>query len=634
MTSAVLLLRYGFNNPMRFEGAQIDPLAAIHQLLRQGDFRAAGDKLQNLLTRDPENVEAHFISGMIACQSQRWADAAEHLETVVAKQPNRFEALYGLGVSKKNLRLYPDAIEKLTQATRLVPRHAAAHNELGLCQLKVGVAVQALSSFSRAVELAPGTGQILHNQGLALVTLDRVADAKSVFAQAVANSPGQAESHVQLAMVFERLGDWEECQKCVLNGLRYCAEDATLLGILAKCYAQTGNSKSAEATFQRAFQKYPALGSRYALWLQEEGKFEESLDVLWQSLDRFPVQGAAFYGLAEANTFEREGQSLFALAVTALENRTLDEKERIYLLFALGKLKEAEADYEASIGYYDQANDAAFRCFNSGRPYDRALLCRMTDRTIDRYGKETLANWSQSDAIAPQPILIVGMIRSGTTLLDQILSSHPDVKSAGEQLYWTTRANTLYEQGDRELSSEDRDRFRSEYRRVLESHGEESPRIVDKMPLNYAYLGLIHEVVPSAKIVHIRRNPIDVAMSIYTNHFGLGPNFAYNQSNIVFNQLEYLRLMEHWRLAMPPNVFYEVEYESLVRDREREVRKLIEFCELPWNDACLSHTANRSTIRTPSRWQARQKVYSSSIGRWKNFEPWLGDLLQLKGVSS
>jgi hypothetical protein len=167
---------------------------------------------------------------------------------------------------------------------------------------------------------------------------------------------------------------------------------------------------------------------------------------------------------------------------------------------------------------------------------------------------------------------------------------------------------------------------------ILNGFAGPSERITDKQPLNYELLGLINIVFPKAKIIHIRRNPLDTCLSIYSTHFGGGPNFAYKQENIVFHYREYLRLMEHWRRVLPAEVFFEIDYEELVADKEGVTRQIIDFCGLPWDDACLRHNEKKSMVTTPSRWQARQPVYATSVEKWRHYEPWLGGLLELKDV--
>ena len=599
-----------------------DPLPAAQALLRQGKLQEAKGLLDAIPLSAPAGSEARFILGMIACQSQAWEDAVERLDAVVRRQPNRFEAVYGLGLARSRLGEHDAALPLLKHAVGMAPGNPVALNELGLCLLKLKDPTAALAALEHAARLAPGAGQVQHNLGLAFVNLDRLDEARASFERAIQLAPQEVESHVQLAMIFERLGDWEACHQYVRAGLKHCAEDATLLGMLARSNSELGMREEAEQAYRSASDRYPAVGARYALWLQEEGRFDESISVLWDSIQRLPVQGAAYYGLTEAKSFDREGEPWIDAALRALEGPDLDVKERVYLLFAIARLYEAQREFETAFIYFDRANDAAYRCFNEARPYDRDQVRALNDRRMQRFRSAAAATGIDG----PAPIFIVGMIRSGTTLLDQILSSHPDAGSAGELMFWTIEADRHLAAGAPALVESERSRLAAAYRQLLRSKAGDQPRSIDKMPLNYAHLGLIHEVCPGAKILHIRRDPLDTCVSIYTNHFGLGPIFAYSKANIAFNYREYLRLMDHWRQTIPPTTLYELDYEDLVSGSEGKIKDVLAFLGLPWNDACLRHTANRGAVRTPSRWQARQEIYNTSIGRWRHYEPWLGEL--------
>jgi hypothetical protein len=298
----------------------------------------------------------------------------------------------------------------------------------------------------------------------------------------------------------------------------------------------------------------------------------------------------------------------------------------MYLAYALAKAYDHQGDDEKTIKAYDLANELAHRQFHEGRPFDRAVMAMLTDEAIVRYSPAPQPGASDSRT----PIFIVGMIRSGTTLLDQIVSGHPDVRSAGEPVYWMREADRVRRLPNAERSAKAAQDLATNYLAALEAVTGPSPRISDKMPLNYAHLGLIHRIFPQAKLIHLRRNPMDTCLSIYTTFLGQGPNFAYDQSNIVFNYREYLRLMAHWRTVLPASIFMEVDYETLTEDKEAVARQIIAFCELPWSDECLRHDQNLSAIRTPSKWQARQPVYRTSVNRWRRYEPWLREILELR----
>jgi len=227
------------------------------------------------------------------------------------------------------------------------------------------------------------------------------------------------------------------------------------------------------------------------------------------------------------------------------------------------------------------------------------------------------------------PILIIGMPRSGTTLLDQIVSSHPQVGSAGELSFWCE--SPLAGNATKVFEPAFSDELAVKYRMLLRGFGPGKKRVTDKMPLNFPYLGAIHMLFPNARILHCRRHPVDTCLSLLMNTLSLreAPNYLFEPEDTVFTYKEYFRVMKHWREVLPADRFLDVDYEEVVSDKEAMTRKIIAFCGLEWDDACLHHERNERAVDTPSKWQVRQPIYSSSVARWKNYEPWLGPLREL-----
>ena len=226
------------------------------------------------------------------------------------------------------------------------------------------------------------------------------------------------------------------------------------------------------------------------------------------------------------------------------------------------------------------------------------------------------------------PVLIVGMPRSGTTLVEQILSSHPEIAGGGELTFWGDKANALAVAGVA-LSEEAAHELAAKYLALLRRIGPAAHRVTDKMPQNYMHLGLIHMVFPRARTIHCRRDPIDTCLSIYFTHFGLMKDYAFERRGIIFFYEQYLSLMAHWRRVLPPDRFLEVDYEALVADPEPVTRRIIDFCGLDWDDACLRSENNPRVVSTASMWQARQRIYQTSVERWRRYEPWLGEFGRL-----
>jgi hypothetical protein len=314
---------------------------------------------------------------------------------------------------------------------------------------------------------------------------------------------------------------------------------------------------------------------------------------------------------------------------SALGDRAIGPAGEMRMRYALGRAYEQLKEFESAITHFDAANELAFAIHNAAHPFSPDQLQAEHERVKSLFS--TLTSSPLESTSNASPIFIVGVIRSGTTLLDQIVSSHRSVSSAGELRFWieeTLRVaanpsepppGEVAELGRRYLA----------YARLLSG---ETETFTDKMPLNFAYLGIIAQALPKARFLHIRRHPIDTCLSIYTTYFGQGANFAYSRRNIVAYYRAYLRMMEFWRSAIPSTQLFELDYEDLISTPETLVPAMIDFCGLAWDEACLRHHENPVSINTPSRWQARQPIYKTSAERWRNYEPWLGEFAELAEV--
>jgi hypothetical protein len=389
----------------------------------------------------------------------------------------------------------------------------------------------------------------------------------------------------------------------------------------------------AESIFKRIETRGSLYASAYATWLQEEGRFPESVQVLERSILREPTQGAAYHALADAGCFTVGGESLIDRVAPLLKEPNLADEQRMHLFYALGRAQDQAGQYREAMSSYDGANELAFRTYPICRNFDAKGTWEELRLKSDLYSKPLVRRFSDMGLPDETPIFIVGMIRSGTTLMDQIVSSHPDVASAGELTYWGSQAGVvLRPQRDADFDPKRLRPLAAGHLAILKDAGGDSSHVTDKMPLNFMQLGLIHLALPKARILHIRRNPIDTCLSIYMTFLHGGSNFAYKKENIATFYRAYLNYMAHWRAVLPKGCLYEVDYEALVQDPEGEIRAVLEFLGLPWNDACVSHESNKNSVTTPSRWQVRQPTYTTSVHKWRRYEPWLGSFRELVGI--
>jgi len=313
------------------------------------------------------------------------------------------------------------------------------------------------------------------------------------------------------------------------------------------------------------------------------------------------------------------------------EEPSLPLRHRGYVEYALGKAFADLGDYQSAMIRYDAAN-REIREQKLGRTeFDVTVYRKDADFAIRNMDGDFFDRFQHAGLPDELPVFVVGMMRSGTTLVEQILSSHGEIGAAGEQRFWSEQRGAIF--GD----AFDPNHLRgvtANYLKILGAIAPGKSRVVDKLPENYAHLGLIHAALPNARIIHVRRHPIDTCLSIWTTPNSSRVPWTNEKRDIVFVFKEYLRIMQHWRGLIRSDRLLEIDYEVLVTDPERVSRQLIEFCGLPWDDRCLHPEKNERAVATPSDWQVRQPIYRTAMERWRQYEPWLGEFVELSEMGA
>jgi hypothetical protein len=294
------------------------------------------------------------------------------------------------------------------------------------------------------------------------------------------------------------------------------------------------------------------------------------------------------------------------------------------LHFAAGKALDDLQDYAGAIRHFDAAN--AYRR-KLGRPFDRDELGAIVDTLLRLFTPEYFREFSKRGT-DETPVLIVGLPRSGTTLVERIVSAHPQVAGGGEIVFWFDHG-FAWLQTARDQLSEVGDKLRAGYLRLLRSISADTLRVTDKNTFNWLWVGLVHLLFPNARIIHCRRDPIDTCLSMYTNALAYNWGFASDRGDLAAYYRLYLRMVAHWRAVLPSDRWLDVDYEAATVAPEPFARQLIAFLCLPWDPSCLRPEQNTDPVKTASQWQARQPIYATSVRRWKNYEPWLGELRDL-----
>jgi tetratricopeptide (TPR) repeat protein len=354
--------------------------------------------------------------------------------------------------------------------------------------------------------------------------------------------------------------------------------------------------------------------------LSEYGRFDEARECFQRAIALAPLLAGSYYDFVRCRRVTSDDDGLLRRMEAALATPGLEAAQRLRLHLAIGKAADDLGDYALAMQHFDAADDVrrGFGSFNS------AAFSTEVDRLIARCTPELIARAPELGSSHATPVLITGMPRSGTTLVEQIVSMHPEVGAGGELNFWNERGAAWHRTGAAGNEMPFLAKAAADYLGVLRAIAPKAARVTDKMPFNFLWAGLIHLAFPRSVIIHCRRAAVDTALSIHQTHFNPGMAFPTGGTELVAYFRCYQRVTDHWRRVLPADRFIEVEYEELTREPEPIIRRMIAACGLTWHDACLRHERNPRAVKTPSKWQTRQPIYRTSVARWRRYEPWLG----------
>ena len=388
-----------------------------------------------------------------------------------------------------------------------------------------------------------------------------------------------------------------------------------------------GRAAQAERQLRDLVAREPSTAEAHLLLgqlLDDAGRFDEAAASFEQVLALDPGSAAAYHGLVTSRRLTEADRPLVPRIEKQLAGLGGSVHQQMTLHFAAGKALDDLQDYSRAIEHFDAANRIRARL----SPFDRQDFTRQVDRLIASFTPEFFAHQAALGADDETPVLVLGMPRSGTTLVERIVSSHPAVAGGGELRFWRDSRGRLAA-ADPARRAEQAGEVRREYLALLRGIGPEALRVTDKMPFNFLWIGLVHLLLPRARIIHCRRTPIDTCLSIYQTQFTDNWGFAGDRGDLVAYYRQYQRLMDHWRGVLPADRLLEIDYEEATARPDAAARRRCRFCGLEWDDACLRPDRNPDAVKTASKWQARQPIYRTSVERWRRYEPWIGELRQL-----
>jgi tetratricopeptide (TPR) repeat protein len=554
--------------------------------------------------------------------SARFAEMENAALGILAVKPQSGLAWKALSVAQQMQGKH--ALPALQRAAEALPSDPEVHNNLGAAQRRAGRLADAVASFRRAIALNANFAEVHNNLGNALNDLGRLDDAVQAFRRALQLKPDFAKALCNLAGVLQDQGKLEEAAACYRQAIASqptYAEAHTGMAILQRLQSRPGE---AEGSCRRALELNANLTAAVTLFaelLADRGEFATSEQQFLRAIALEPESAEAWAGLAGLRRMT-SGDAGWLEKAQQLAARSLPRQE-IYLRYAIGKYFDDVGNFSEAFASYRRANELTQML----RPvYDRQQMSRAIDQIVASFGEDWVSRMRVECNGSESPVLVVGMPRSGTTLVEQILAAHRDVYGAGELPFWATEMTAAAARDGGEIDQEKLRGAADRYLKVLHDLAPGALRVVDKMPANFLYLGIVHAALPRARIIHLRRHPIDTCLSIYFQNFGAVHSYANDLSDLAHYYREYARLMDHWRVTLPAGTMLEVSYEKLVANPEFWSRKIVDFIGLPWDAKCLDFHLTSRTVSTFSKWQARQRISRTSVERWRHYEEFLAPL--------
>ena len=606
-------------------------LGLTFQELNQLD--AAVKSYKDTLLIQVNYAQAHNNLGIIYKELGQIDDAIKSYEQVIIIQPDNAEAHHNLGNALNELGKLDEAIKSYEQALSLQPNYYEIHNNLGTILHEIGQTDRALNSYKEALSINPHFADAHNNIGIILQELGQFDEAAESYKKAIVINPEQAKAHNNLGNIFKECGQLYKAINFYEQALSINPnfDDAHYnLGISLYKLGQTDEAlnsfKQALVTNPNYADAHNNLGNIF----QDLGQFDEALNCYVNALAIDPDNTQFHRNLSTLKHY-KAGDTQLTHMQSLLSASNLNESERINLCFALAKAYE---DLEEK--------DKLFKVLNEGNQLRKEELNYSIEGDLKKHSAhrkffKLAIKKSSYDPVTVSPIFIVGMPRSGTSLVEQIISSHHKVHGAGELTALDELIGPIFNEyvaNNNALCEKDFLSIRQGYLNNLSSLNFSESIITDKMPTNFENIGFILKAFPEAKIIHLKRDAMAVCWSIYQRYFpskSLG--FPYDMKDLAQFYNSYNELMTFWH-ELFPNKIYDISYEDLTTNQEKETRKLLEYCELDWDENCLNFYANKRTVKTASSLQVKEKMYQGSSEIWKKYEPQLKPLIKTLGYLS
>jgi tetratricopeptide (TPR) repeat protein len=587
------------------------------------------------LALDPNLPGALNNLGIGLFEQGQFEEALTHYERALTVEPEFTQAHSNRGNALLRLKRFAEAEPCYRKAIALAPAFIDAWNNLGTCLRELKRTDEAEAAYRKALELRPNDPHTLDNLALAVKDLDRLDEAADLLRRALVIETRSDKFYVHYATVLLDQKKVEEAATACERALALDPDNHDALNVMGRVAFDRGDLNAALSHYRRALALKPDLAdacNNMGNVLKELGQLQEAEDAYLEALRLDPTAAGVYVNLADSRKFAPGDPHLAAMEALAAKPDGLSKSDRMQLDFGLGKAYADLRDHDRSFKHL-LAGNAGKR---AAIAYDEKASFALFDRIEAVFTGELIKAKSGGGDLAKMPIFVLGMPRSGTTLVEQILASHPMVHGAGELPAFSDVVLAVHGADGRAVPYPDfmpaldaaalkeiGARYVAEVRKLAPS-GE---RVTDKMPSNYYFAGLIRLALPNARVIHTMRDPVDTCISCFSKLFSAEQNHTYDLAELGRYYRRYAHLMQHWRAVLPEGSFLDVQYEEVVADLEAQARRIIAYCGLPWDDRCLSFHQTERPVRTASATQVRQPIYRSAVGRWRVYEKFLGPLL-------
>jgi tetratricopeptide (TPR) repeat protein len=597
----------------------------------RGDYSAANERCDLVLRVKPTSPEAHLGKGMIAMAQGDNSKALDSYINCLRSQPQQPEALYWaatLNLTSGN----PLAAEKFARTLAEVQPMQATGFFLLASALKIQNRNEdALRAINRALQLEP-------NDPNSIVTKARLCSpvnpvfAMELYRKALRLRPNSPAA-IDMAELLLKEGNVNEALKMLQQVTPHIPERDRPYALLAQCYTESHVFDLAEKQWSLAHRhssKNPTLLLQNRARAEiSAGRLEIAEEILDESIQRDPEAFASYVMFTAIKKISDEDAPFVEKMERLLSSEISKPKDLVHLNFALGKAYNDLADYAKAMRFYDEANRLNFTIHPERKSFHPSQLKAFTDFQIEYFTKQKIRKLASEGLVSSLPIFIVGMMRSGTTLSEQILSSHSTIKDGGEQSFWQFHLSQMVNPNNPAFDLELGKKFGRQYLEILAAKDPTAQFVIDKNPGNFAVTAPIHCILPNARFVHIKRHPVDNLLSMWMTPAESGLPYLSSKENLVFGYREYLRLFRHLEDVLPDNRFRTFSYEQITSHPNETIQAMLSYLELETEESCFAPEKNQRTVRTPSVYQVRQPISRASQERWRHYEPWLGSFAEL-----